>query len=113
MCEAGAPNSPFDFSSQRCLSLLSPVAVAHCLPRSPGAFVERRYRAGPINFDSYTTPLRATKAGRNSGNKMRHPWVLPGTSFTRGRRQAPTGRHANPTLVGGSDDEATVAAWRR
>ena len=22
------------------------------------------------------------------------------------RRQAPTGRHANPTLVGGSDDEA-------
>ena len=27
-------------------------------------------------------------------------------SFTSCRRQAPTGRHANPTLVGGSDDEA-------
>ena len=26
------------------------------------------------------------------------------------RRQAPTGRHANPTLVGGSDDEA---AWHQ
>ena len=26
------------------------------------------------------------------------------------RRKAPTGRHANPTLVGGSDDEA---AWHR
>ena len=26
--------------------------------------------------------------------------------FTRHRRQAPTGRCANPTLVGGSDDEA-------
>ena len=26
--------------------------------------------------------------------------------FTRCRRQAPTRRHANPTLAGGSDDEA-------
>ena len=26
--------------------------------------------------------------------------------FTRCRHQAPTGRHANPTLAGGSDDEA-------
>ncbi len=33
-------------------------------------------------------------------------WVC----FTRCRRQAPTGRHANPTLVGGSDDEA---AWHQ
>ena len=33
--------------------------------------------------------------------------------FTRCRRQAPTGRHANPTLVGGSDDEAalTIRCW--
>jgi len=29
-----------------------------------------------------------------------------GLRFTSCRRQAPTGRHANPTLVGGSDDEA-------
>ena len=29
------------------------------------------------------------------------------------RRQAPTGRHANPTLAGGSDDEAalTIRYW--
>ena len=29
------------------------------------------------------------------------------------RRQAPTGRHANPTLVGGSDDEAADASLCR
>jgi hypothetical protein len=32
--------------------------------------------------------------------------VVNWNCFTSCRRQAPTGRHANPTLVGGSDDEA-------
>ena len=32
--------------------------------------------------------------------------ILQLECFTSCRRQAPTGRHANPTLVGGSDDEA-------
>jgi hypothetical protein len=34
------------------------------------------------------------------------PPLLQSSCFTRCRRQAPTGRHANPTLKGGSDDEA-------
>jgi hypothetical protein len=33
--------------------------------------------------------------------------------FTSCRRQAPTGRHANPTLAGGSDDEAVDTNRRR
>ena len=34
------------------------------------------------------------------------PPLVESSCFTRCRRQAPTGRHANPTLAGGSDDEA-------
>jgi class 3 adenylate cyclase len=39
-------------------------------------------------------------------------WPVPGpplvdsSCFMRRRRQAPTGRHANPTLVGGSDERS-------
>jgi hypothetical protein len=34
------------------------------------------------------------------------PPLVKSSYFMRCRGQAPTGRHANPTLVGGSDDEA-------
>jgi hypothetical protein len=34
------------------------------------------------------------------------PPLVKSSYFMRCRRQAPTGRHANPTLAGGSDDEA-------
>ena len=34
------------------------------------------------------------------------PPLVESSCFTRCRGQAPTGRHANPTLAGGSDDEA-------
>jgi hypothetical protein len=57
--------------------------------------------------------------GRYFGRSPEEPAALPGlqpricqcpnvrcSCFMRHRRQAPTGRCANPTLVGGSDDEA-------
>jgi hypothetical protein len=34
------------------------------------------------------------------------PPLVDSSCFMRCRRQAPTGRHANPTFAGGSDDEA-------
>ena len=42
------------------------------------------------------------------------PPFVESSCFTSCRRQAPTGRHANPTLVGGSDDEAadTNRCWQ-
>src|SRR5258705_11739603 len=38
------------------------------------------------------------------------PPLVESSCFTSCRRQAPTGRHANPTLAGGSDDES---GWHR
>jgi hypothetical protein len=53
-------------------------------------------RSGPANGCESTADENVPVPG---------PPLVESNCFTRGRRQAPTGRHANPTLVGGSDDE--------
>ena len=49
------------------------------------------------------------KKTKTRGDRHLQPTCISWKCFTRCRRQAPTGRHANPTLAGGSDDEAACA----
>ena len=69
----------------------------------------RRVRPGPHDHPRRLGPgrRRFRVATMTQVQQQRRRWPrINLRRFMRCRRQAPTGRHANPTLVGGSDDEA-------
>ena len=73
----------------------------------------QRMRTGVRAQRSKSAESEQPRVERSRGcypKRQRHPGLCPREGAIgppiRERRQAPTGRHANPTLAGGSDDEA-------